>query len=193
MFLEYTFQFDWTSEKRTKAMYCFVGTVFYFHNVRNAWWNTTSKRYPNVKAFCTSKEQAEGRIQARRTQGSKWQVHELPAIVVASDALAFVATEINTGSPLADLDLVTTKATTVYGISKLFTQSERDGLFPWCAGLRIMKPAWLPLITYTSHSHGGELPLGWTTSPSRRDIHPATQLCARMQKMLNENLLRDFE
>ena len=86
---------------RSKVKKVDTGLLYYVFNGRNAWHSTWITRYT---PWCmhSDLESAKDTAGYQRTQGSKFYIFELPALVFRSAAGAIAVTEINSDNPLED-------------------------------------------------------------------------------------------
>lgn len=76
------------------------GIVYFVHEGRNAWHSTWVRQYSR-NCMHTSLEAAKQSCEARRTQGSVFNIEQLPALIIRSDFGQLIVTQINCEVPLA--------------------------------------------------------------------------------------------
>jgi hypothetical protein len=74
--------------------------VLWLERIRTAWRGATSRQYWSDSVLFTTKASASRDAEARRTQGSQFAIHEIPALRLNSVSGSVVITEIDTDNPL---------------------------------------------------------------------------------------------
>lgn len=162
------------------------GVVYYVYYGRNAWHSTWVSLYRDG-AFHHSLSSAKIYCEKQRVQGSVFNIHELPAIVIKSKNRVSYITEINTQSPLIHY-VANPQITDQKGVSKESTVAEVENSFLPSSDHWKVKPApdnsviilydelsdgelRLPgdinrRKAYKSYSHGTYEALGWSEGKS---------------------------
>lgn len=75
--------------------------IYYWYRGRNAWWQVWATHY-SEGCIHTSIESAQSYVEYERTQGSVFYIKQLPAVLLITEGLAVVITQINSDHPLGD-------------------------------------------------------------------------------------------
>lgn len=66
-----------------QALGCYLTKVFCYHTDRNAWWGTPTGE---IRGYALSRKPLEDKIQNERTQGTRFNISELPAVAIMGKA-----------------------------------------------------------------------------------------------------------
>lgn len=79
----------------------YIGSVYYVGRKRNAWHGRRSYNYEGAEAFHRAPASAQEFVEGRRGQGSRWEIVEVPALVVCGPRRQIVALEVEAEEPLS--------------------------------------------------------------------------------------------
>ena len=155
---------------------CFRGRVFYFHDSRQAWNYTTSRKFPSNNAIHPTLLLAKTAVETRRVQGSQWEIKELPALVLEGDTQILVVTEINTQTPFSDLSALIPTRWTLKAAGEILTTPKKNRIFRFRASKGTFSPTEGPSQRFASRSVGAKERcwLSWVSSPldlDERNLH----------------------
>ena len=165
---------------------CHLAKVPYIWSRRNAWGTTASNTFP-AEAFFPSLAAARRAVERRRIQGSRWHIHERPALVACGDTWAVCVTEINEREPLRSFSVPDQPMRTLGDIAEYFRPSRPDSVFMFVCAPELLPIAEGPFRNHHSRSRGGRaLPLEWSPAASGLRIHAVRQLIAAINETLHE-------
>lgn len=157
---------------------CYLSKVLYCFRGRNAWNGKWSSQVLGRPFF--SVESAKDAIEFRRAQGSHWEIHELPAIVVAGDKWSLLFGEFNRQNPLSSFFPLRKPLLTIedYGTHFRYLWN----IFPTFRILNMndfVTPARLPFFRHHLYAETGYR--GWMSSREKQDLlDPVLKLIARI-------------
>jgi len=183
-----------------------VVKLHYVTTGRNAWWSTWVTRYSqgclhskmdSAKAFC----------EARRVQGTVFNIDELPSIAFIAENRALIVSEINTETFLKRLDARRlTSITTVFPVSTMtlhqimYVFRPESPLWPtdypkqdstilsFCSasGTLAELGAKEKMSSYTSSSSGPSYTLNWSTRPFSKDRSVLHRIAASLSGRIGD-------
>ena len=167
-----------------QAFGCYLTKVFCYHTDRNAWWSTPTGE---IRGYSLNRKSLEDKIERERTQGTRFNISELPAIALMGklhDLLIFEFSQ----TPLKEAQGVAVSGSTLQSLcnsvraSAPYTFSYKTYLAP-----RGRPPVpILPYKAYESFPQGAGYRLGWSALARRTpDITHVASLVNRICLHLN--------
>ncbi len=127
---------------------------------RNAWHSTWVEIY-DEENFQLELVAAKESVEARRVQGSKWTIAELPALAFIGENRTLVVAEINTDRPLSDCGYSSACAPDLASIARAFAPARENSILRFLT-VKNKFPKLVPeLRVFRSISPGGTSSLIW--------------------------------
>lgn len=180
--------------------------IYYVWTGRNAWWGTRSNQYSKGCMHATF-ESAKLFCEKRRSQGTVFNIDELPSLAFHALESALIVSEINTDrlfgrfdlNKLSSLiDILPVSTLTLNQLVCIFNSTsplwpmnypKKDScLISFAAGNDNLSEIVTSqeLISYRSSSAGGGVALRWTPRPLKKDLTLIQQLSSLMGAKVNQ-------
>jgi len=167
-----------------QALGCYLTKVFCYHTDRNAWWSTPTGE---IRGYSLNKNSLEDKIEHERTQGTRFNISELPAVALMGKAHDLVIFEFDK-TPFKDAEALKIAGNTLQGVYGSIRSSipRAYGQHTYLASRGRPPIPILPFKTYESFPQGAGYRLGWSVlSRHTPSIAHATSLVNRVCLHLN--------
>lgn len=167
-----------------KAFGCYLTKVFCYHTDRNAWWSTSGGE---IRGYALRKKPLEDKIEGERTQGTRFNISEIPALALVGSAHDLVIFDFSRAPFKEAKDLKPNGSS---------LQELQDSILPpsphsysysvYLSSRGIPAVPILPFKTYESYPRGAGYRLGWRVRTEQApDISYVSSLVSQVCLHLN--------
>jgi hypothetical protein len=141
----------------------FITKVYVPFAERHAW-NWTKVGYVSG-VLTTSLDSAKNHAEANRVQGTKWNIQEIPALVVSAKGESIIFCDVQTSSPFLNWQPPIFHRKSLRSIVEAWNSEQHDDVWgtfiSHVSDGSILEPANLPFETYQAFSNGAHYRLDW--------------------------------
>jgi hypothetical protein len=146
---------------------CYLTKVYFVSYGRNAYNWTWTEKYPGDAAFHKNLASAKAHAEARRVQGSRFYIDEVPAPAFVAKTGCLVVTEINTPTPLERYTAIRPTSNRVSHIAEAFASWRPNTIQKFTEASDLVLPL-VPFKRFHSQPQGQTYNLAWRERDTRK-------------------------